>query len=135
MSRLGVARLVGLAAVLSIAIVGVSVAIAAGTHHAAKYTKAATATRWVHARTARAAAGAYAYVSATGHIAGGKFAAGTLRCPGSNPHAIGGFFDSNKVNVFESTDRLGKASSQWVVGLTNAGSATANVIIGAVCAR
>ena len=135
MSRLSVMRLVGLAAVLCLAVVGVSVAIAAGTQHTARYTKGTTATRWVRARTARTAAGAaYAYVQATGHVPAGKFASATLKCPGGNPHAISGYFDSNSTLVFPSTSRPA-ASNKWIEGLTNAGRSTANVVVGAVCAR
>jgi hypothetical protein len=134
MSRLGVARLVGLAVVLAVAAVGVSVALGANGHKG----KQSSAVRWSaeRSRTARAAAaGPFRYFFRNGSVTGGHFVQGTVSCPGSNPHAIGGFFDSNSVAVFLATNKPGRSSNQWVVGVTNTGRSRAGVTIGVVCSR
>ena len=129
-------RVLGCSVCGALAALGVFVATSVG-NPSNSFSKSASATGWASVRpTASAAAGGkYKYVEVTGHVAGGQFITGTIKCPKAFPHAVGGFFDSNSVSVFESTSRPGTTStSNWVVGLTNTGSATANVIAGAVCA-
>ncbi len=132
MSRLGVARLAILSVVVVVAAVGVSVAFGAIGHSA----KRSSPARWSaeHSRTAHAAAaGRYRYFFRNGSVTAGRFIQGTVSCPGSNPHAIGGFFDSTSIAVFLATSKPGRSANQWIVGVTNTGRSRAGVTIGVVC--
>lgn len=87
-----------------------------------------------HGLRAHSAAGGYDYlVSAKFTITAGHAGGGTLKCPTSFPHPIGGQFASSSPEVVLSASYKNGATG-WVTGLSNFGSSSATVQIGIVCA-
>jgi hypothetical protein len=61
----------------------------------------------------------------------GHFATGKINCPSSHPVPVAGQFNSNSALVFASASFAHNGG--WITRLSNAGSSTASVQIGAVC--
>ena len=96
----------------------------------------------VHVTAAAAATGGVklAYVRGSKTVQPGQFFGAALTCP-AKYHPISGFFDSNSVDTFQSTNRpdppgvSARSARKWSIGVTNTGNQPANVAAGIVCAR
>jgi len=137
MSGLTRARNVCLAAAAATAALGAFVTAGAAnnsTHKAPYSWQAATFRPATSAGTrASAASGRYVYVSSKiVTLKGSRFTGGTLKCPSKAPHPISGQFSSSSASVLLSSSFANK--NGWYTQLTNAGSTSAKVAIGTVCA-
>lgn len=79
----------------------------------------------------------FTHIYAQGTVESREFESATGRCPNGRPHPISGFFDSNSIAVALTASRPagGPRGKQWIVGVTNFGSESANYVVGIICAK
>jgi hypothetical protein len=135
MARLTRARQIGLAALAVVAALAVFVATSVGS--TSKGYSTSSSFRFDLAVAHIAAGGNYVFETGTGTVSGGHYVQGIIKCPAGHPHPISGLFNTNSTGVFLSASqpRMSGGSNGWLVGVTNTGSSTANVLAGAVCAK
>jgi hypothetical protein len=129
-----------LAAVLLVSVV--SSGFGSGDNTRAVHSAGAGQLNHVHITAAAAATGGIGlvYVRGSKTVQPGRFFGAALTCPRTY-HPISGFFDSNSVDTFMSTNRpdpptvSAKNARKWEIGVTNTGNQPANVAAGIVCAR